>query len=118
MVTTGLFHPEFIAIPAIMVVFGHIAMKRLVFSLVDEVWDAGDQLIVKNQRDEARIPLSDISNVSESSFTNPPRITLTLRQPCQFGSEITFSPPGHLLPFAKNPIAAELIQRIDAKRKG
>ena len=34
--------------PAIMIVFGYFIMKKLVFDLVDEVWDNGDTLVVKN----------------------------------------------------------------------
>lgn len=104
--------------PLAMAVFGYFFMKRLLFDLVDEVWDDGDALIVKNKRQEERIPLKGIVNVSDSTLMNPPRITLTLRQPCRFGSEITFSPIAKFFGFlSRNPVAIELIERIDRTRK-
>jgi hypothetical protein len=108
---------QFLIIPALMGAFGFFIMKQLVFDLVDELWDDGDALVVKNKGREERIALKNIINVSHSSFTNPPRITLTLREPCAFGRDITFSPPTKLLPFARHPIASELIERIDATRR-
>ena len=63
-----------------MIGFGYFIMKKLVFDLVDEVWDDGDALVVKNRGQEERIALADIKNVSYSPFVNPPRVTLSLRR--------------------------------------
>jgi hypothetical protein len=110
---------EFVIVPVLMAVFGYVIMKQLVLDLMDEVWDAGDALLVRNNKQEDRILLSNIVNVSYVTFMNPPRITLTLRQPCRFGKEITFSPPvGMVAFFSKSPIVTELIERIDATRRG
>jgi hypothetical protein len=38
--------------------------KKLIFDLVDEVLDAGDALVVRNEGQEHLIPLADISNVN------------------------------------------------------
>lgn len=92
-------------------------MKKLVFDLVDEVWDAGDALIVKSKNQEERISLSEIMNVSYSPIINPPRVTLTLRRPGRFGREVTFPAPIRLVPFSKSPIVDKLIDRIDTKRR-
>ncbi|HEY1266012.1 MAG TPA: hypothetical protein VGH16_02065 [Candidatus Binatia bacterium] len=101
-----------------MIVFGYILFKKLIFDLVDEAWDAGDYLIFKNKGIEEIVRLENIMNVSASTFTNPPRVTLTLRAPSRLGSEITFSPPTPftLNPFKKSPIVDELIQRVDRAR--
>lgn len=111
-------HPDpiLLVIPAIMLVFGYFLMKALLFDLVDEVWDGGDVLIVRNRGIEEQIRLKDIINVSYSGFTNPPRITLTLRETTAFGNEFTFSPPTRLFPFTRHPIATDLIQRVDEAR--
>ena len=61
--------------------------------------------------------VSEIVNVSYSYMQNPNRVTLTLRTPCQFGKEVSFSPPARFLPFAKSPMIAGLIDRIDAARR-
>ena len=97
---------------------GFFLMKKLVWDLVDEVYDCGDFLLVKNRSDEDNIPLTNIMNVSASMAVNPPRITLRLVIPSKFGNEISFSPVKTftLNPFAKDPISEDLIQRIDQAR--
>ena len=103
--------------PVFMAIFGYVIMKKLVFDLADEVWDTGDGLLVKNKNEEELIPFTNIINVSYSVMVNPPRVTLSLRQPCRFGKEVSFSPPVRFVPFSKSLIIADLIERIDAKRR-
>ena len=100
-----------------MMVVGYVMMKRLIFDLVDEVWDDGDSLIVKNRGEEQRIALDDIKNVSYSPFMNPPRVVLSLRQPGVLGNQIAFCAPQRFMPFSRSPIMDELIDRIDAARQ-
>jgi hypothetical protein len=103
-------------IPVLMAGFGYFVMKHVVFDLVDDVWDMGSELLVKNKGQEAHVALADIVNVSYSVATNPQRVTLTLRQPTAFGTEVTFAAPTTWIPFAKSPIIEELIKRIDVAR--
>ena len=107
---------EFLIVPLVMLVFGFFIMKMLIFDLVDEVWDAGEALIVRNRSEEDRIPLSSIMNVGYSPWVNPPRVTLTLRTPSSFGDKVVFCAPVRFLPFADSPIIDGLIRRIDAAR--
>jgi len=100
-----------------MTIFGYFIMKKLVFDLVDEVWDDGDLLVIKNRGDQERIALSDIKNVSYSMMMNPPRVTLSLRRPTAFGDEITFGTPVRFVPFSTSPIIKDLIDRIDLARQ-
>jgi hypothetical protein len=104
-------------VPVFMGIFGYFVMKKLVFDLADEVFDDGDSLVVRFGSEEERIPLSQIINISYSYMSNPSRVTLTLRTPGRFGKEVTFSPPQRFLPFAKNPIVADLIVRTDEARR-
>ena len=113
----GMQQVPIIIIPVVMVLIGYVIMKKLIFDLVDEVWDDGASLIVRDKGREDRITLSNIMNVSYSPLINPPRVTLTLRQPSNFGTEITFSAPIRFAPFAKSPIIEDLIRRVDAVRK-
>jgi hypothetical protein len=106
----------FLIVPIFMAVIGYFVMKKLVFDLADEVFDDGDALVVRFGSEQERIPLSQIINVSYSYMANPSRVTLTLRMPGRFGKEITFSPPQRFVPFAKSPVVADLIERIDAAR--
>lgn len=106
-----------VIIPAVMAVFGYVLLKKMVFDLADEVTDGGDFLIVRFGTVQEQIALANIINISYSVMMNPPRVTLTLRQPCSFGKEVSFSPPVRWVPFAKSPIIGELIERIDASRR-
>jgi hypothetical protein len=107
-----------ILFPLAMAAFGYFLMKKLVFDLADEVWDAGDELIVRNRGREEHIRLSDIVNVSYSGFTSPARVTLTLREGGRPGREVSFCPPARLFKFLKNPVVSDLIERIDKSRTG
>ena len=103
--------------PILIAAIGYLAMKRFIFTLADEVWDAGSEIVVKHQGRESRIPLTDIVNVSYSVATRPQRVTLSLRRPGPFGTEVAFAPPTSWVPFAKSPVIEDLISRVDAARR-
>ena len=116
--TSGEFPPlPFFIMPIIMAVIFFFIMKKLVLDMVDEVLDAGDALLVRNGGQEERIALSDIMNVNYTPLLNPPRVTLSLRRPTMFGTQVTFCAPVRFVPFTTSPIIDELIQRIDAARR-
>jgi hypothetical protein len=104
--------------PCLMAILGYFLMRKLVWDLVDEVYDCGDSLLIKERGKEEYIPLSEIINVSASMLVNPPRVTLRLIRPGKFGDEISFSPirPFAINPFARNQITDDLIIRVDAAR--
>jgi hypothetical protein len=107
----------FLIVPLIMFGFGYFVMKKLVFDLVDEVWDDGETLLVKNRSQEERVALRDIKNVSYSTIINPPRVTLSIRQPTIFGDQIAFVAPVRFVPFSTSPVIHDLIERIDRARQ-
>lgn len=110
----------FLVVPCIMAVFGYFMMKKLIWDLMDEVYDCGDFLLVRNGSEEESIPLSNIMNVGTITNTNSPRITLRLVHPGRFGTDVSFTPksPMSFNPFAKNPVAEDLIVRVDKARVG
>ena len=110
----------FVLIPCAMSVFGFLLFRKLIWDLADEVFDAGDHLVVRKGGEEDVVKLDNIMNVNATVAVNPPRITLRLVKPCRFGDEVVFSPlrPFTLNPFAKNAIAEDLIVRVDAARRG
>ena len=108
----------FLIAPAIMAVLGFFLMKKLVFNLVDEVWDEGDALLIRNRGQEERVALRDVKNVSYSPLINPPRVTLLLRRPTIFGDQITFGAPVRFVPFSTSPLIDDLIERVDRARQG
>jgi hypothetical protein len=114
---SGAFPPvPFLIMPALMMVIGYVIMKKLVFDLVDEVLDAGDALLIRNGSQQGQVPLSEIMNVSYSQLVNPPRVTLSLRNPGAFGAKVTFCAPLRFMPFSTSPVIDKLIERIDAAR--
>ncbi|MHA6205041.1 hypothetical protein ACXU4B_11495 [Dyella soli] len=108
-------------IPLLMAVIGLAVFRRLLFDLVDEVWLDGESLVVKNRGEQARLALGEVINVNASTMTNPPRITLMLRtESSRFGKAVSFipaGPRGFLGAFRPNPVATDLIHRIDALRR-
>jgi hypothetical protein len=107
----------FLIVPLFMMGFGYFVMKKLVFDLVDEVWDDGETLLIKNGGREQRVELRDIKNVGYSTFINPSHVTLSVRQPTTFGEQIAFMAPVPFVPFSTSPIINELIERVDQARQ-
>ncbi len=107
---------QIVIVPIAMIGFGYFLLKKLVFDLVDEVWEDGDVLVVKNSGQEQRIALSDIKNVNYSVMTSPPRVVLSLRRPTVFGDRVAFCAPVRFVPFATSPVIDDLIERVDAAR--
>jgi hypothetical protein len=112
--------PMALVVPGAMALFGYFLFRKVLWVLVDEVRDGGDFLVVRNRSEEITVYLSSIINVSVSTNTNPPQVTLRLAQPGKFGSELVFSPAQRgfsLNPFRKNPIVEDLIVRVDKARR-
>jgi len=104
-------------VPLAMALFGYFLMKKLVFDLMDEVFDEGScYLLVKNKNTEERIDYQNIKNISYTVMTNPNRVTISLRSPCRFGNEVSFSPPVSWVPFRDNKDIIELINKVDKIR--
>lgn len=55
----------------------------------DEVWDAGDALVVRKYGRKERIPLANILSLTHKKG-RPPYSIITLRVTCRFGRKITF----------------------------
>lgn len=112
--------PVFLLGPCVMAIFGFFLFKKFIWVLVDEVKDGGDVLVIRNRGEEITVNLADIMNVSASTNTNPPQVTLRLVQPSTFGSEIVFSHATKgfsINPFRKNEIVEDLMVRVDQARR-
>jgi hypothetical protein len=106
-----------LVVPIGMAIFGYFIMKKLVWDLIDEVYDEDSSLLFRNGNQEVRVYLKDVKNVSYSTMTNPPRVTLSIRYKTALGDELTFSPPASWVPFKKNEDIERLIDRIDEARR-
>lgn len=110
----------FLVMPALMVVIGYFVFRRLVFNLMDEAWLDGDCLVVANRAQKRRVPLTGVMNVNATTTTNPRRITVMLRTASPLGTEFSFmpaSPRGLFSLFKPDPVATELIKRVDGLRQ-
>jgi hypothetical protein len=91
-----------------------------IWDLADEVLDAGEHILVTRRGLQERIALTDILNVEISRFSNPVRLSLRLRKKGKLDDQVAFIPkwPFTLNPFARNPIAEDLIKRVDQAKAG
>jgi hypothetical protein len=106
-----------LGIPVFMMAFGYVLMKNLIFDLMDEVYNDGNFLFIKNGPQEDRIALSDVINISYTVLMSPPRVTLSLRRKTKFGNEISFCAPVRFVPLAKSPVIEKLITQVDEARR-
>jgi len=105
-----------VGIPFGVMLFGWAIFRVTILDVVDEVWDAGDSLVVRNGGEEARIPLADIGRCKASRFVNPERITIEFNRATPFGPRIAFLPKIRWVRLSLNPLAKELTERADAAR--
>jgi len=102
--------PSMLLIPITIAAGSYILMQGMVFPLVDAVMIDEDMIVVRNRGQEDRFPITQSINVKASKFENPERIVLTLKDPCRFGREIIFLPPGRWWLFSRHPLVEELIR--------
>lgn len=86
---------------------------RIVSRLVDEVWDCGQELLVRNDAKEFRIPLREIQSVDYSWLVQPQRVTLKLASDSVANDTITFMPPIRAFALSAPPIVREFRVRIE-----
>jgi hypothetical protein len=72
--------------------FAYVVNWLLTYGLADEVWEAGDHLVVRTGAMSVRLPIADIESVSEFPFSRPRRITLQLERPGLLGCAVVFLP--------------------------
>jgi len=88
----------------------------------DEIWLAGDSLVVKHGGEESRVARRDVVDVSSYLFSSGLQIRLTLRNGAVgLGDSISSSAGGARGPFgplSQNSILAMLKQHIDQARQG
>lgn len=92
--------------------------RQFASDLVSEVWLDEDSLLVRHKGGETRIKLTSIVNVNDMTQANWSRVILLLREPCELGQEIAFSPQGGkgFIFGGHNRVVRDLIWRIDKAR--
>jgi hypothetical protein len=92
--------------------------RQFASDLVSEIWLDEDSLVVRHKGREVRVKLASVVNVNDLTQSNWSRVILLLREPCDLGQEIAFSPLGGKgFTFGgHNKVVRNLIWRIDAAR--
>lgn len=106
----------FLVVPIFMAIFGFILFKKIVWDLADEVYDEGASLLFRKSGKEQRVAFKDIININYANMSSPERVVIQIRSDGAIGKELAFNPPMRFNPFSKNPIVAELIERVDRAR--
>lgn len=74
-------------------------------------------LFVSVGRREIEIPFSNVETVKESFWTNPKLITLTLKEPAEFGERVVFVPtPQFFGAVRSHPIVEQIRALINESR--
>jgi len=75
-----------------------------------------DYLLISNYRQTIQIPLSEIEQVRQFLFLNPPLLTIYLKSPSKFGSKIEFLAYTRVWDFFSNHPTYLLLQELSAKK--
>jgi len=94
------------------IVYVYSEYRKRAVDLVDEVWDDGDTLVLKNGGREERVAISNISKLRYGGLGNANFVALTLREPCAFGQTIRFVPLRKMYRLFKNPLIMDLATRV------
>ena len=98
-----------------MMVVGLVSFKKLLWSCVDQVHDAGDSFVFRKGGIEQRVALIDVVNISYS-VGSPSRATIRIRHAGSLGKDLSFFLPARMNPMAKAPLLDDLIDRVDAAK--
>lgn len=100
--------------PAAAAAFSFLLFRLFISNLATEVLETEDALLVSFGRRRARIPFRSILRISVNVLVSPAKATLHLREPCEFGREISFSPIGGVGPLGGSALVTELQERVRA----
>jgi hypothetical protein len=108
-----------VVIPLFMAIFGYCMMNMMQsFDLVDEVWDCGESILIKNRGHDYQFGLSDFMSLSYAEFGNRPRVTLWLSEKSEdLGKGVVFILPFRFPLYMMPPVARDLMVRIDEARR-
>ncbi len=111
-VAQGLWPPYSMGILVAVAVILFFLIRKKYASLVDDVYQQKDGLLIRKRAMKLKIKYSDIRNL-ELIRLNPPIIKLYLHSPSQFGLELSFVPPARLFSFMDVPLYEELKQKVE-----
>ena len=103
---------DLILIPMFIICVGVHIYRNYIWDLADEVLDYGDYLLFRRGKLSQLVHLSEIVNI-DSRHGSPERIIIRLREKGAIGKELVFMPSVRLVQSKINPIAEELIVRVN-----
>jgi hypothetical protein len=78
---------------------------------LEHVWLSGDDLVVRRQGREHRVPLADVREITETRWSRVKTVTVKLHPGHMLGDQILFLPTFTLLPFLSHPVVKDLYRR-------
>lgn len=117
LVSKGQYGPWAVLIPVALALLGIVYMRRFTFSLADQVFDAGDALVIRRNGRELRVLLANVTGVKYSIIADPPRITVAFTTAAVPEARVEFMPrvfAGMCL-FRQHPLLEELRKRAGAR---
>ena len=81
---------ETVGLLVVVIVVGVIVTYRFMRDVLDEVYDDGDRLLVRNGGVEDTVLLRDVIGVDAKRLRTLVRLTLTLAVPGKFGDKVVF----------------------------
>lgn len=102
-----------VGIPAALLLAGLAYMRAFTFVLADQVFDAGNSLVIRSKGKELAIPFANIADVKYALVADPPRIVITFSTAAVPHANVQFMPPvvPAMFIFRKHPLVAELKKR-------
>lgn len=113
----GFVHFYLASAAAIVLVYA-LAVGGVRLDVADEVWDAGDALIVKKGGKIATVEIAALAALSWRHGWTFPLLVLELKSPCELGGAICFLPMVTLLPQTGGDLKDELARRMEEREGG
>ncbi|MEJ2406075.1 MAG: hypothetical protein P8171_17590 [Candidatus Thiodiazotropha sp.] len=102
-----------LTMPVVMAIFGYMVIKFRFWNLADEVYDYDNYLEFHKDGKTQKVYLNEIVNIEYSRLNAPDRILMHTRTQGPIGGELVFILPIRLIPFTTNPLAYQIIERVN-----
>ena len=91
--------------------------KKICWELMDEVDDAGTEVIFRRGRQQQRVNIADVTNIYSSKKSSPERVTVITRTTGEMGRKLGFVAPFRFNLSSTDPLLRGLIERVEQARR-
>ena len=100
-----------------MLVIGLLVYKFLLSNLMDEVYLDGENLVFRNSGEQIKLFLTDIKDYKYQRHMNPHNVTINTKHHTKFGKKLVFLAPTTYVPFRKNEVIMQLLEKLNKEPK-